>query len=237
MANFVRDGVALEIPESQLALLKFSFDKADNKITELQGKLDGLETITLDGKKYLADSFLSTKICELTNKVDELTSYIEKTQKLSIQDSKDTETQKELTELRGQVEQLQAKEEALLKEITAASSVMNDSIEERVFQRRKLERQVFPILDAQDEVLEQMSDRRLKEAVITSRYGDSAESLANRSEEAINAMFDVAVRHSQTDSAKTKTSLPETVPVADRLSDLAAAQQEYINSIENAHRF
>lgn len=238
MANFVRDGVALDVPESQLALLKISFDKADSKITELQGKLDGLETITLDGKKYLADSCVSTKVCELTNKVNELTNQIEKLEQkeTTVQDSIDSETQKELTELRGQVEQLQAKEEALLKEIEAKSSAITDSIDERVSQRRKLERQVFPLLDAQEEVLEKMSDRRLKEEVITARYGDSIESLSTRSDDAINAMFEIAVKHSQSDSAKEKVALPTAVATNDRADSWEAAQREYIESIENAHK-
>jgi hypothetical protein len=245
MANFVRDGVALDVPESQLALLKISFDKADNKITELQGKLDGLETITLDGKKYLADSFVSAKICELTNKICELTSYIdgkvvldELQNKQAVAElvSKDSETQKELTELRGQVDRLQAKEEALLKELEAKSSAITDSIEERVTRRRKLERQVFPLLDAQEEVLEKMSDRRLKEEVITSRYSDSIESLSTRSDEAIDAMFEIAVKHSQSDSVKEKVILPNTVATNDSANSLAAAQREYIESIENAHK-
>lgn len=238
MANFVRDGVALDVPESQLALLKISFDKADSKITELQGKLDGLETITLDGKKYLADSCVSTKVCELTNKVNELTNQIEKLEQkeTTVQDSIDSETQKELIELRGQVEQLQAKEEALLKEIEAKSAAITDSIDERVSQRRKLERQVFPLLDAQDEVLEKMSDRRLKEEVITARYGDSIESLGTRSDDAINAMFEIAVKHSQSDSAKEKIALPTAVATNDRADSWEAAQREYIESIENAHK-
>ena len=238
MANFVRDGVALDVPESQLALLKISFDKADSKITELQGKLDQLETITLDGKKYLVDSIVSTKVCELTNKVNELTNQIEKLEQkeTTIQDSIDSETQKELTELRGQVEQLQAKEEALLKEIETKSSAITDSIDERVYQRRKLERQVFPLLDAQEEVLEKMSDRRLKEEVITTRYGDSIESLSTRSDDAINAMFEIAVKHSQSDSAKEKVALPTVVATNDRADSWEAAQREYIESIENAHK-
>lgn len=241
MANFVRDGVALDVPESQLALLKISFDKADSKIAELQGKLDGLETITLDGKKYLADSFVSTKVCELTNKVNELTSYIDGKVVLDeMQDKKAAATQDakdaELTELRGQVEQLQAKEEALLKEIEAKSAAITDSIDERVSQRRKLERQVFPLLDAQEEVLEKMSDRRLKEEVITSRYGDSIESLSTRSDDAINAMFEIAVKHSQSDSAKEKVALPTAVATNDRADSWEAAQREYIESIENAHK-
>jgi hypothetical protein len=242
MANFVRDGVALDVPESQLALLKISFDKADKKIEELQGKLDGLETITLDGKKYLADSFVSTKVYELTNKVSELTSYVDGKVVLDeLQDKKAAATQDakdaELTELRGQVEQLQAKEEALLKEIEAKSSAITDSIDERVSQRRKLERQVFPLLDAQEEVLEKMSDRRLKEEVITSRYGESIESLITRSDDAINAMFEIAVKHSQSDSAKEKVALPTVVATNDRADSWEAAQREYIESIENAHKF
>ena len=239
MANFVRDGVAVDVPESQLALLKISFDKADSKITELQGKLDGLETITLDGKKYLADSLVSTKVCELTNKVNELTNQLEKLEQkkeMAVADSIDTDTQKELSDLRGQVEQLQAKEEALLKEIESKSSVLTDSIDERVFQRRKLERQVFPLLDAQEEVLEKMSDRSLKEEVIIARYGDSIESLSTRSDDAINAMFEIAVKHSQSDSAKEKVALPTVVATNDRADSLEAAQREYIESIENAHK-
>jgi hypothetical protein len=241
MANFVRDGVALDIPESQLALLKISFDKADKKTEELQEKLDGLETITLDGKKYLADSFVSTKVCELTNKVSELTSYIDGKVVLDeLQDKKAAATQDakdtELTELRGQVEQLQAKEEALLKEIEAKSSGITDSIDERVFQRRKLERQVFPLLDAQEEVLEKMSDRQLKEEVITKRYGDSIESLSTRSNDAINAMFEIAVKHSHSDSAKEKVALPTAITANDSANSWEAAQREYIESIENAHK-
>jgi hypothetical protein len=239
MANFVRDGVALDVPESQLALLKISFDKADSKITELQGKLDNLETITLDGKKYLADSCVSTKVCELTNKVSEYESYIEGMKVLNpiIQDSKTADIQKELDDLRVQVEQLQAREEALVKELESASATMADSIiADRVAQRRKLERQVFPLLDAQEEELEKMSDRRLKEEVITARYGDSLESLSVRSDDAINAMFEIAVKHSQSDSAKEKVILPNTVATNDSANSLAAAQREYIESIENAHK-
>ncbi len=238
MANFVRDCVALDVPESQLALLKISFDKADSKITELQGKLDGLETITLDGKKYLADSFVSTKVCELTNKINELTNQLEKLEqeKTTVQDSINSDTQKELTALRGQVEKLQAKEEALLKEIEAKSAAITDSIQERVSQRRKLERQVFPLLDAQEEVLEKMSDRRLKEEVITKRYGDSIDSLSTRSDDAINAMFEIAVKHSQSDSAKEKVALPTVVATNDRADSWEAAQRKYIESIEKAHK-
>jgi hypothetical protein len=240
MANFVRDGVALDVPESQLALLKISFDKADSKITELQGKLDNLETITLDGKKYLADSYVSTKVCELTNKVSELTNCIAEmkvSQSTIQQDSSTSDTQKELDDLRVQVEQLQAREEALVKELESASATMTDSIiADRVAQRRKLERQVFPLLDAQEEELEKMSDRRLKEEVITARYGDSLESLSVRSDDAINAMFEIAVKHSQSDSAKEKVILPNTVTTNDSANSLAAAQREYIESIENAHK-
>ena len=236
MANFVRDGVALDVPESQLALLKISFDKADSKITELQGKLDGLETITLDGKKYLADSCVSTKVCELTNKINELTNCIAEmkvSQSTIQQDSSTSDTQKELDDLRVQVEQLQAREEALVKELESASATMTDSmIADRVAQRRKLERQVFPLLDAQEEELEKMSDRRLKEEVINSRYGDSLESLSVRSDDAINAMFEIAVKH----SAKEKVILPNTVATNDSANLLAAAQREYIESIENAHK-
>ena len=231
MANFVRDGVALDIPEAQLSLLKLSFDKADSKISELQGKLDNLETITLDGKKYLADVSVSTKICELTKQVDKLTND------MKIKDMGMSDKEKELGDLRAQIEGLQAKEEALVKELESASASMNDSaIADRVAQRRKLERQVFPILDAKDEVLEKMSDRQLKEEVISSRYGDSVESLASRSDDAVNAMFEIAVKHSQADSAKTKTALPETAPTQDGVSDLEAARKEYISSIENAHK-
>lgn len=240
MANFVRDGVALDVPESQLALLKISFDKADSKITELQGKLDNLETITLDGKKYLADSYVSTKVCELTNKVSELTNCIAEmkvSQSTIQQDSSTSDTQKELDDLRVQVEQLQAREEALVKELESASATMTDSIiADRVAQRRKLERQVFPLLDAQEEELEKMSDRRLKEEVINFRYGDSLESLSVRSDDAINAMFEIAVKHSQSDSAKEKVILPNTVTTNDSANSLAAAQREYIQSIENAHK-
>lgn len=240
MANFVRDNVVLDVPESQLALLKISFDKADSKITELQGKLDNLETITLDGKKYLADSCVSTKVCELTNKVSELTNCIAEikvSQSTIQQDSSTSDTQKELDDLRVQVEQLQAREEALVKELESASATMTDSIiADRVAQRRKLERQVFPLLDAQEEELEKMSDRRLKEEVINSRYGDSLESLSVRSDDAINAMFDIAVKHSQSDSAKEKVILPNTVATNDSANSLAAAQREYIESIENAHK-
>lgn len=240
MANFVRDGVALDVPESQLALLKISFDKADSKITELQGKLDNLETITLDGKKYLADSCVSTKVCELTNKISELTNCIAEmkvSQSTIQQDSSTSDTQKELDDLRVQVEQLQAREEALVKELESASATMTDSIiADRVAQRRKLERQVFPLLDAQEEELEKMSDRRLKEEVINSRYGGSLESLSVRSDDAINAMFEIAVKHSQSDSAKEKVILPNTVATNDSANSLVAAQREYIESIENAHK-
>jgi hypothetical protein len=231
MANFVRDGVALDIPEAQLSLLKLSFDKADNKINELQGKLDNLEIITLDGKKYLADVSVSTKVSELTKQVDDLTND------MKIKGMKMSDQEKELGDLRMQIESLLAKEEALVKELESASATMTDSvIADRVAQRRKLERQVFPILDAQDEVLEKMSDRQLKEEVISSRYGDSVESLASRSDDAVNAMFEIAVKHSQSDSAKSKTVLPETVLTQDGVSDLEAARKEYIASIENAHK-
>jgi hypothetical protein len=153
------------------------------------------------------------------------------------QDSSTSDTQKELDGLRAQVEQLQAREEVLVKELESASATMTDSIiADRVAQRRKLERQVFPLLDAQEEDLEKMSDRRLKEEVINSRYGDSIESLSVRSDDAINAMFEIAVKHSQSDSAKEKVILPDTVATNDGANSLAAAQREYIESIENAHK-
>jgi hypothetical protein len=231
MANFVRDGVALDIPEAQLSLLKLSFDKADSKINELEGKLGALETITLDGKKYLTDSFVSQKVCELTKQVEALTNDV------LTKDAAISTKEKELGDLRAQIEGLEAKEEALAKELESAKATMTDSIiSERVAQRRKLERQVFPLLDAQEDVLEAMSDRRLKEEVITARYGDSLDTLATRSDDAINAMFEIAVKHSQSDSAKEKANLPNAVATRDSASSLEAAQKEYVASIENAHK-
>ena len=231
MANFVRDGVALDIPEAQLSLLKLSFDKADNKINELQAKLDALETITLNNKKYLADSTVIEKISELLKEAEAQSA------EMATKDVDTSALESEISTLRMQIEELRAKEEALVKELEAASANSSETmIADRVAQRRKLERQVFPLLDAQEEVLEKMSDRRLKEEVITARYGDSLEALATRSDDAINAMFEIAVKHSQSDAAKDKVTLPSTVAVQDSGSTLSMAQKEYVQSVENAHK-
>jgi hypothetical protein len=230
MANFVRDGIALQIPDEQLSLLKMSFDKADEAVIKLQNQIDSLDTYTVNDKKYLADASVITKLKETEKAFETYKS------EYTVDKAQSDKLNKEIDVLRKSVDELTAKDEALVKEMETVQAQFSEQVvADRVIQRRKLERQIFPLLDSAEEKLEGLSDRQLKEALISERYGESTKDLAGRSDEAIDAMFEIACKHSINDAAKNKTT-PLRPINQDRANEAEQARQEYIESIENAHK-
>lgn len=230
MANFVRDGIALQIPDEQLSLLKMSFDKADEAVIKLQNQLDSLESYIVNDKKYLADASVVAEL-KATQKAFDLYKS-----EYTVDKAQSDRLNKDIDILRKSVDELTAKEEALVKEMQTVQDKFSEQVvADRVIQRRKLERQIFPLLDTAEEKLEVLSDRQLKEALISDRYGESAKDLSARSDEAIDAMFEIACKHSLNDSSKNKTA-PLRPINQDRANEADKARQEYIESIENAHK-
>lgn len=230
MANFVRENVAMQIPDEQLSLLKMSFDKADEQIVKLQTQIDSLDSYTVNDKRYLADSSVIAEL-KATQKAFETYKA-----EYTVDKAQCDKLNKDIDALRKSVDELTAKDEALVKEMQTVQTQFSEQVvADRVIQRRKLERQIFPLLDCAEEKLEGLSDRQLKEALISDRYGESTKDLAERSDEAIDAMFEIACKHSINDAAKNKTTLLRPIN-QDRASDAERARQEYIESIENAHK-
>ena len=87
--------------------------------------------------------------------------------------------------------------------------------------------------------MEQLSNRELKEALIIQRYsklpnGYTRESLQEKSEQQIDAMFEVATFESNLDSqAANAAPIPEPV-VKDAANSLAKAYEEQRFELENA---
>ena len=229
MANFVRENVAMQIPDEQLSLLKMSFDKADEQIVKLQTQLDSLDSYTVNDKRYLADASVIAEL-KATQKAFEAYKA-----EYTIDKAQSDKLNKEIDGLRKSVDELTAKDEALVKEMQAVQAKFSEQVvTDRVIQRRKLERQIFPLLDSAEEKLEVLNDRQLKEALISERYGESTESLANRTDDAIDAMFEIACKHSIKDATNNKTAPLR--PINRDKSDADEAQREYIKSIEDAHK-
>jgi cob(I)alamin adenosyltransferase len=232
MANFVRDGIVMDIPEAQLALLKQGFDKADEAIIKLQKQLDSLDSFSVNDKKYLADAAVIAEIKAIQKAFDTYKA------EYTIDQAQSDKLKAEITKLNKSVDELTAKEEALTKEMVAVQDRFSEEVvAERVIQRRKLERQVFPLLDCAEEKLEVLSDRQLKEALITDRYEHSPEDLSTRTDDAIDAMFEIACKHSIKDIAVNKKAGLHPVNQSSKSNnDAEKARQEYTEAIENAYK-
>ena len=210
MANFVRDGIALQIPETALSLIKTCFDNDDAKIESLELKLDSLNkslgTITLDGIEYKAEKPLINLVKEQQN-------------------------------VKAQLDSLTAKNEALTAELEKLRlDSSEDTIAKRIAARRELERRVFPVLDAEESELAKASDRRLKEMVVAARYPEkfSLDSLASKSDEAVDGMFEIAIANSNP-----KTSADRQRETLDSLNmqtdSLTEAYKAYVNDTDTAY--
>lgn len=229
MANFVRDGIALDIPEAQLSLLKSCFDKADNELIRLQDKINDFSEIVIGEKKYLADGQV---VSELKSALAKLEAVTQDCADLKLEAKTKTE---EVESLKTQLDSLSAKSEALELELQGLKSCnSNEVFEKRLSERRNLERIVFGLLDAEESDLIKLSDRQLKEALIVKRYNYDAASLAAKTDDAITAIFEVAAMESNKDSAKEKTNFPQIKSVEATNYDAAIA--EYIKDIENAYK-
>ena len=225
----MRDGIALDIPEAQLSLLKSCFDKADNELIRLQDKINDFAEITINEKKYLADSYIAAEYKLANTKLEKLTKDYDDL------DADNKVKSEEIESLKAQLDSLSAKSEALELELQGLkSSVSNDVLEKRLSERRNLERIVFHLLDQEESELIKLSDRQLKEALIVKRYNYDAASLAAKTDDAISVIFEVAAMESNKDSAKEKTSLPQIKSVETSNYDSAIA--EYVKEIENAYK-
>jgi len=241
MATFVRDGIVMEIPETNLALLKACFDKADKELEEEKAKLEALGKVKYKRKEYLADN----QVLELLNKVGKMVAGMSGKDNYSEQEEVVVDSlMSELEALQSQIAELKAKEEALLKELEMAQSDMSNyeedmmkEVDKQVRDRRELERKVFPVLDMAEPEMEKLSNRQLKEALIKQRYHYTDDALQSKSKEEINAMFEIATIQSNLDNQERKIApIPETkiVDGADPANTLALAYQEYTNRVQNA---
>lgn len=240
MANFVRDGIAMDIPDAQLALLKACFDKADEQNQKLEDRINALSKVKIGRKEYLADN----QILELLSRVGKMVSGMsgKDDKNYDIDANVSDDLMSDLEMLQSQIAELKAKEEALLKELEMAQadkSNLKDQVNREVKDRRDLERKVFKLLDMAEPEMEQLSNRELKEALIIQRYsklpnGYTRESLQEKSEQQIDAMFEVATFESNLDSQAAKAApIPEPV-VKDAANSLAEAYQQQRFELENA---
>jgi hypothetical protein len=229
VANFVRDGIALDIPEAQLSLLKSCFDKADNELIRLQDKINDFAEVIVGEKKYLADSQVASEFKLTLSKLEAVTKDCAD---LKLEAKAKTE---EVESLKIQLDSLSAKSEALELELQGLkSNNSNEAFEKRLSERRDLERVVFRLLDQDESELVNLSDRQLKEALIVKRYNYDTASLATKTDDAISAIFEVASMESTKDSAKGKTNFPQIKSLEATNYDVAIA--EYVKDIENAYK-
>lgn len=248
MANFVRDGIAMEIPEAQLSLIKTCFDKADEKIASLNDKLESLGKVKLKRRKYLADSKvielldkLSRDLRNLAKKGNTEDSMVEEEYDIAINEEEfnGDDLYAQLEEIQSQMAELAAREEALLKELEVAKDEEENEdelekiIEDRVRDRRELERKVFKLLDAPEDELVTKSDRQLKEQLITQRYNFDANYLSNKTNEEVNAMFEIAAMQSTNADKTVKQAFNAPVQIDSR-NALSAAYSEHIASVKDA---
>lgn len=207
MPNFVRDGIAIDIPNDALALLKSCFDKDDAKIEALQSELDtfkkSIKTINIDGDDFKAEGAVIK----------------------AIEESKKIAQEKEA---------LEAKVEALLAEVDQLRKDSSDEIiKQKLAERRALEKIATQVLPTENtDSFADMSDRELKETIITKRFDITLDSLQSKSDDAISAMVELA----STLGGKTKSTQDmKEVKSSDWQGDsLTKAIAEQAEAISNA---
>jgi chromosome segregation ATPase len=126
-------------------------------------------------------------LIEKDNRIDSLnTEVTELKAQISTANDSATDLQKRIDSLEGQVTTLQA-------ELDKRNDANNN--QDKLKARRQLERLVCSRLDGvSDNDLDSLSDRGLKEKVITAYY--DFKDLPNRSDESIDGMFDIAIAYS-----------------------------------------
>jgi DNA repair exonuclease SbcCD ATPase subunit len=134
-----------------------------------------------------------SEIIEKDNQIKTLTTQLENNvQKYDVSVETITELNNKIDSLNGQLETLQSE----IKKRT-------DNAESQAYvkARRQLERVVCCHLDGlSDDEIDNMSDRQLKEKLITTNY--DFQDLETRSDEVINGMFDMAVKYSSKENFK-----------------------------------
>lgn len=255
MANFVRNSigkkgsVVMDVPEPALTLLKACFDEADDKLEDTQAqlnevnsklqttqaRLNDLKEVKYKKNKYLVDN----AILDLLSKVGKMVAGMSGKDISEYEDGEEVVGDSlisELESLQSQIAELKAKEEALMQELELSKTTnQEDMIAQRVKDRRELERKVFKLLDMSEESMIAMGDRQLKEALIKQRYHYTNDTLQNKSNEAINAMFEIATLQSTSDSHRIPL-IPESriVDNSDVSGVLRAAYAEHTKQVQNA---
>ena len=239
MANFVRDNIVLDIPDAQLSLLKTCFDKADDKIMELSEKIDSMSVIKLGRKKYLADSGVLDFLAKAVETLRQATGNL-KAKKSNDQDEVDNEVTgdellAEINRVATQIAELKAKQEVLVKELEKQQQEQENVksvIAERVKDRRQLERKILKLLDMSEDEIDEKSSRELKEELLVQRYGYTLEQLATKTDEEINAMFEIATL--QAEMEKTPKQLLEPIQQDRSESEIELAYKQYTAQVKDA---
>lgn len=115
---------------------------------------------------------------------------------------------KKCDELKSEMDKAKGKCDALEAELSTRKD--SDQVGEYLKQRRKLERIVTARLDSiDDDQLDSMSDRQIKETLIKANY--DFDDLSSRSDEAIEGMFEMAIKHHDGKKFETKKQSLATV--------------------------
>lgn len=135
---------------------------------------------------------------------------------------------KKCDELKSEMDAMKGKCDALEKEVETRKD--SSQVLEQVKERRKLEREITARLDSlDDDSLDKLSNRQLKETLINTHYDFN--DLSQRSDEAIDGMYAMAIKYADTKRfEEKKTTLPSNQKQdADDNYDMIGILQEKAN--------